>query len=132
MNTFWEQFAAWFTEDRRSKIYAVTIAVTAVLTGAGTLAPAHAEPILVVVQGVLAAIAAAVQLSNLTWAGRARWYTSVGRAALYAGAGSVGALLVAFGILSPDQVDEALQVVAGVLTIIGSVLGVIYLKPDTV
>lgn len=125
-----EIFRAWFTSERRKRIYTVVGAVAALLLLTGTLTPPQVDPILNVVALALALVQSVLTLSHLTWGSVASWFLTAGRVAIYSLAVATAAVVVALGFITPDLSDIVLGYVAQALTVLSSILAVIFLQPD--
>lgn len=115
----------WLTPEKREKIYAAVAALAPILVTAGVILPGNVEPILAIVAAVLQAAAGTLALVNLKPTDAARWFGTVGRGVIYAGAVTVAGAVVALGIVTDEWATTALTYTSFGLTALASILAVV-------
>lgn len=119
------KFVEWLTPEKREKIYAAVAALAPILVTAGVILPGNVEPILAIVAAVLQAAAGTLALVNLKPTDAARWFGTVGRGVIYAGAVTVAGAVVALGIVTDEWATTALTYTSFGLTALASILAVV-------
>lgn len=115
----------WFTPAKRESIYAAIAALAPILVTAGVILPGNVEPILAIVAAVLQAFAGLLALVNLKPTEAARWFGTVGRAAIYSGAVGVSGAVVALGLITQEWATTALTYTSFGLTALAAILAVV-------
>ena len=114
------QMLGWFTEEHRRGLYVVVVALMPLLAAYNIVQSEHVALWTTLAQAILGLTAGVIATANA----QARW-----RAWLYAVAVGVNGLLLAFGVLSPDQAPLVLAVAAAVLSIGGGGLSLAFYTP---
>lgn len=121
---------AWFTAQRREAIYVAVAAIVPVLVLTRVIEPGQSEFVLTLVTVVLQVAAALLALLNLTPAQAGDWFVTRGRAAIYGLAVLAAPAAVGLGWLSDTSASDVLTIVSVGLTVLGAIIGVIFIKPD--
>lgn len=124
------KFKAWFTSARRQAIYVFFSSTAAMLVSMGFLTEGDAGHWLTLSALVLQAVSGVLQLFNMNRQQVTAWFTSAGRAAIYGGAVTVGAVGVGLGWFTEAQSASWLTIISAGLTVFGAGLAVITLNTE--
>ncbi|MCC2033056.1 hypothetical protein [Microbacterium allomyrinae] len=108
--------AAWFTDGRRQALQAALATLLPVVAYFGWVTTSQADALLSVSQVALQLVQGVIGLALLRPSAAARWLTTVGRGILYALAGVVGPLGVAFRWWGDDTAAAVLTITGLALT----------------
>lgn len=121
---------SWFTAARRQAIYVAAAAIVPVLVLAGIITDKQTEFVLTIVSVALQVLTGVLALLNLSPAQAGEWFVTGGRAAVYALAVAAAPAAVGLGWITEDQGANVLTIISVGLTVLGALIGVIYLRPD--
>lgn len=121
---------SWLSAQRRQAIYVAVAAIVPVLVLTGTIGDNQTEYVLTITSAALQSIAGVLALLNLSAAQAGEWFVTAGRAAIYALAAAVAPAAIGLGWITEVQGTNVLTIVSVGLTVLGAVIGVIYVKPD--
>lgn len=125
-----QRLRLWFTPERRQAVYLATAALATLLTSTGVITDTDASQYLILASLAIQALAAILQLSNLSGPQVAGWFTRAGRATIYAGAVAVAGAGVALGWFTDAAAADALSILSASLTAFSSVLAVLTLGKE--
>lgn len=120
----------FLTAERRKLINAFTAAAVVLLVNLGTIPGFGGEAILLSVAGALSLLAAVIQLANFEFKSLLSWFENVGRAAVYAAAGVVGAVLLVLGLVDQTGADLILANTSQVLSVVAALVAIFNVTPD--
>ncbi len=115
----------WLTDGRRQAIQAAIVAVMPLLVLTGVLLDVQVEAVLAVSAAVLQLAQGIFALVLLRPSAAARWFGTVGRGLIYALAGAVGPLGVAFRWWGNDTAGMILTVTGLALTALAAVVQIV-------
>lgn len=127
---FIDRFRAWFTAARRQAIYVAAASIVPVLVLTGLITDEQTEFVLTIVSVVLQVIAGLLALFNLTPVEAGEWFVTAGRAAIYSLAVAAAPAAVGLGWITEAQGANVLTIISVGLSVLGAIIGVIYLRPD--
>lgn len=121
---------SWFTAQRRQAIYVAVAGIVPVLVLSRVITDAQTEFVLTITSVVLQVFAGLLQLFNLTPGEAADQFITSGRAAIYTLAVAAAPAAVGLGWITDAQSANVLTIVSVGLTVLGAIIGVVYLTPD--
>lgn len=120
-----KNLARWFTDGHRQAIQAAIAALMPLLVLGGWVLEGQVDVVLVAAGAVLQLAQGIVGLALLRPSDAARWFGTVGRALIYALAGAVGPLGVAFRWWGDDTAALILTVTGLALTALASIVQIV-------
>lgn len=129
-STIIKAIVAWFTPARRQSIYAAVAAFVPILVGLRVFGQSEADALLTIATVVLQLGSAILLLVNLRPSEAGEWFLTAGRGTLYALAALAAPAAVTLGWITNDQSASALTAISTGLTVLASVVGIVFAKTN--